>query len=115
MSVIRALLCKEKRTSLIFNQTINFQRPQSTIDFIDVQNGNEGYLDKVCKEINKDLVFDWNRTAAQLDSCKDSNQTFYMYPSICNDMPINMPGKGCVNTCNGKNYDGFYCKRKKEN
>ena len=82
----------------------------TTIDFIELYEGNDDFLQNACKEIDKHLVFDLDRTLAQPDMCNDQNKTFYMYPSTCNDK---WPGEGCLKTCNEKNYDGFYCKRKK--
>ena len=84
----------------------------TTIDYIEVHEGNEEFLEEVCKEINEDFVFDMNKTLGQLDQCNGLNNTFYMYPSTCNKNN-DWPGEACLKTtCIGKNVDGFYCKRK---
>ena len=79
------------------------------IDFIETYYGNTNYLDKVCHTINTNMVFDSERTESQPDVCK-SNSTFFMYPSLCNQGWL---GTDCENNCTNDNYEGFFCKRKK--
>lgn len=77
------------------------------IEFIEIYYGNTDYLDQVCRIINEELLFDFERTENQLDTCL-SNHTAYMYPSKCNQTWL---GDDCFNNCTYDNYEGFYCKR----